>query len=324
MGKLGGILDSLVNDFVTSAYSDGHWDNLVTYSAKYQEFCELLNLIPFPLEENQLCRYIAYLTLSLRSPKSIRNYVSGVKKLHAFARIKLPEYSEFVNILLDGVTRVLDHVAVQAPPITPEMLKKISALVDLTDTKQVVIFTAMLTAFYLFLRSSNYVAKTTLTFNGGKQLMRSDFTFDDNVVLVHIKWSKTNQFRAKKLLVPLIKVACRDICPISWIRYMFKILPAPSNAPAFCLPHKSKGLLPLTYGQLDQQLKAWVTRIGLNGRAHSTHGLRRGGASWAFKVNISSLAIKTIRDWALNAYESYIQHDIETRLQAMIAFAKHL
>lgn len=313
----------MVYEFAAAAYSDGHRRNLRTYAEKYRQFCCLLNLKPFPTSETQLARYIAFLTLTLNSPKSISNYVSGVKKLHDYARVKLPEYSGFINIVLDGVARVLDHVATQAPPITPQMLKKISAIVNTQDDTQVVIFTAMLIAFYLFLRSSNYTSKTFNSFDGKKQLMRSDLTAVNDIIVVFIKWSKTNQFRKRKLLVPLIRVQSVEICPVSWIKFMIRKIPAPPNAPAFCIPKQGK-LWPLTYPQLDKQLKRWISDIGLDGRRHSSHGLRRGGASHAFSVNMPSFLIKTLGDWASDAYEEYIQYDIEARLKAMINFTTDL
>lgn len=313
----------MVKEFTAAAYSEGHRRNLRTYSGKYREFCQLLNLTPFPTSETQMARYIAYLTLTLTSPKSISNYVAGVKKLHAYARLPTPVYTDYLNIVMDGVTRVLNHVANQAPPITPNMLKKIARLVNKKDIRQVVIFTAMLVAFYLFLRSSNYTAKTLNSFDPQKQLTRQDLKFVGDVILVYIKWSKTNQFRQRKLLVPLVKVRSLDICPVTWINYMTSKVVAPQNAPAFCLPNKGK-LWPLTYDQLNDQLKKWVSEIGLNGRKHSSHGLRRGGASYAFSINIPALIIKTLGDWASDAYEEYIHFDIDSRLRAMINFTSDL
>lgn len=317
------ILDEMVIEFAASAYSTGHRDNLRTYAKKYQEFCTLLRLTPFPISESQLTRYIAYLTFTLKSPKSVQNYISGVKKLHSFARVQLPQFSGFVDIVIDGVKRVLEHTVTQAPPITPDMLKKISKLVNKRDHRQLVIFTAMLLAFYLFLRSSNYTSKTQSSFDPNKQLVRNDITVSGDMVLIHIKWSKTNQFKQRKLLIPLIKVASKSICPVTWLKYMINKIPAPKNAPAFVIPTR-RGLLPLTYPQLNDQIKQWVSGIGLRGSKYSSHGLRRAGASWAYKVNISSLAIKFIGDWASQAYENYINYDIDNRLKAMIAFSKDL
>lgn len=321
--RLTQLVDDMVQEFVDSSYSQGHRKNLITYSSKYQEFCELLQLIPFPADETQITRYIAYLTLTFSSPKSIQNYVSAVKKLHYYARVPVPQYSKFLDIVMDGVKRVLDHVVTQAPAITPDMLSDISKIVNKKDPRQVVLFTAMLLAFYLFLRSSNYAAKTRTTFNPDKQLLRSDVTFAQKVALVHIKWSKTIQFRQKKLLIPLISISSKHICPFTWLRYMVQLIPAPSDAPLFVFPSRG-ALTPLTYTQLNDQLKTWISQIGLRGKKFSSHGLRRGGASWAFRMNLPSLAIKLLGDWASEAFQNYIQYDIESRLRAMMEFTKEL
>lgn len=224
---------------------------------------------------------------------------------------------------MDGVKRVLDHVTIQAPPITPEMLKAIAKIVNTDDLKQLVIFTAMLTAFYLFLRSSNYVSRTLQSFDKEKQLTRSDISFFSNMILVHIKWSKTIQFRQKKLLLPLLQVASQEICPVVWLQHMVNNIPAPGNAPLFSIPTK-QGLFPLTYSQFTDQIRVWITQIGLCGKDYSSHGLRRGGASWAARVNIPDLAIKTIGDWASSAYQLYINNDLDIRIKAMMTFTKNI
>ena len=211
----------------------GSWKNFMTQSKKYQQFCETLRLWPFPMCETRLCWYITFLTLSLTSHGSVQSYVNGVRKLFAYAKTPWMQEGPYVKLVLDGVKRVLDHVVVHAEPMTPKILLSISELVREGDLNEVVCFTAMLVSFCLFLRSSNVVSPSGKKYSQNKQLSRRDLRMADNMVLVHIKWSKTKQYlKDNKLLVPLIRILDNRICPIQWLNRMLLMCPGRPEDPA--------------------------------------------------------------------------------------------
>lgn len=302
----------------------GSWRNLVTHSNKYREFCNLLNIIPFPISEQNLCRYMAFLTFSLMSADSVLNYITGLKKLHAFARLKFPEITPYTRTVFQGVKRLLAHHVQQSEPITPEILKRISEHVNMNNHKEVVMFTALVLGFYLFLRSSNLTCKTQTSFDHNKNLTRNDLRLADNIALVEIRWSKTIQFYQKKLLMPIIKILDQSICPIHWLKIMTQMVPATPQHPAFCLYNNKKQLVPLTYRQLSDQLKSWIATINLPPSRFSLHGLRRGGAMFAFESDLATQSIMTIRDWASDSFRRYIDQNLETRLRAMMQISDRL
>lgn len=176
------------------------WRNLVTHSNKYREFCNLLKISPFPISEQNLCRYMAFLTFSLSSSDSVMNYISGLKKLHAYARVPFPELSPYVDTVFQGVKRLLAHQVQQAEPITPQILKRIATIVDKRSPNHVVMFTALVVGFYLFLRSSNLTCRTQTSFDPNKNFKRSDIRLATSLALIEIRWSKTIQFCQRKLL----------------------------------------------------------------------------------------------------------------------------
>ena len=104
---------------------------------------------PFPwLRKN--CKYIAFLTLSLTSAGSVQAYVLGLKKLYTYAKIPWPLTPWYVDMVLDGVKKVLEHVITRAEPMTPGNLSKIAKLVNRQDPLEVVCFTVILLSFVLF------------------------------------------------------------------------------------------------------------------------------------------------------------------------------
>lgn len=301
-----------------SGPAPGSWNNLLTHSRKFQRFCNLLNIAPFPISEQNFCRYMAYLTFSLTSSDSVLNYISGVKKLHAYAKIPMPVFSKYVDAVFSGVKRLLAHQIKQAEPVTPHILRQMSALVDLQDEKQVVCFTALVVGFYLFLRSSNLTCKTQTSFDPHKNLCRQDIRLASDIALIEIKWTKSIQFFERKLLMPVIKILAVEICPIAWLKHMIAMVPASPTHPAFCLHNKRNQLVPLTYRTLSDQFKLWIQLIGRDPVSYSLHGLRRGGASFAFESNLAAETIMLLGDWASDSFRRYIDQSLQQRIQAMM------
>ena len=159
------ILQQMVAELAVAGLAPGSWKNFITHARKYREFCTTLRLYPFPMTEDKLCLYIAFLTLTLTTHGSVQGYVAGVRKLFAYARVHWLNSTTYVDLVMDGVKRVLDHVTVRAEPMTPEILLLIAEKVDVKSVFQVVCFKAMLISFCLFLRSSNVVSPTTKTYD---------------------------------------------------------------------------------------------------------------------------------------------------------------
>lgn len=311
------LFDHMVVELAQGGPAPGSWRNLVTHANKYREFTQLLNIAPFPITEQNFCWYMAFLTFSLTSADSVLNYLLGVKKLHAYARVPMPKFSAYVDTVYAGVKRLLAHQVQQAEPITPQILREISELVDKSVEKQVVCFTALVVGFYLFLRSSNLTSRTQTSFDPQKNLTRNDIRMAENVGLIEIRWSKTIQFLQRKLLVPLVKVLHQDICPLFWLKFMVRLVPATSVQPAFCLHNRYGNLVPLTYQTLTDQLRAWIFQTGRDPSHYSLHGLRRGGASFAFESNLAAESIMLLGDWASESFRRYLDHNLESRLRSM-------
>ena len=318
------ILDEMVQELATAGPTPGSSRNFISQGNKYRRFCETLRLWPFPVDELRLCRYIAYLTLSLNTYASVQAYVGGVRKLQVYARIPWVANTPYMGLVMDGGKRVLNHVVNQAEPMTPEILKRMLKLVDRSNVNEVTCFTAILVSFCLFLRSSNIVALSTHGFDMNKQLTRKDFKVADDIILVHIKWSKTRQLFAKRLLVPLLPVLHSDISPIRWLHLMWGMMSGQPQQPAFMLWDETHGRIPLTYRKFTIALHDWTSRLGLNPKRFTGHCLRRGGCTWAFDINLPGKAIQLLGDWVSDAYLNCIDVSLEARLKAMAAFTNSL
>lgn len=139
-----------------------------------------------------------------------------------------------------------------------------------------------------------------------------------DVMLVHIKWTKTLQFKEKKLLIPVISFHEPGISAVDWFQYMIGRIPASQSDPAFSVPVKGVNLL-LSYSQLTHLLHKWVTAAGIK-QDITCHSLRRGGASWLDRHLVPDRVIQVLGDWKTQCFKEYIDSALETRLQAMQAF----
>ena len=78
-------------------------------------------------------------------------------------------------------------------------------------------------------------------FDPDKQLLRQDIVIFKGMLVVLIKWSKTNQFGSRLLKVPLVTTPGSDLCPVKAYKNMPVLMPASSPQPAFLISTGKKG-----------------------------------------------------------------------------------
>lgn len=124
--------------------------------------------------------------------------------------------------------------------------------------------------------------------------------------------------------MPIIKILDEDICPITWLKTMINMVPALPQDPAFTVFNAQGARVPLTYRQLSDQLKKWIAQIGLPSHKFSLHGLRRGGATFAFESDLATQSIMVIGDWASDSFRRYIDQSLLMRIKAMTQMTNRL
>ena len=272
-----------------------------------------------------MCRYAVYTADRVTAHGTVENYVGGIQHLQHLAGFpEVPPNSPNLKLIMQGLKAYLAKPTKQAEPITIDILSDISEIVDETNPFQVCAFSALLTGFYLVLRSSNLVPTSSNNFKGNEQFTRWHVGLDpdDKLALFVIEWSKTIQHCRKELWVPVMPSSDRGVCLIANLRRYFAIVPAHPTDPCFCFRNKTGQLKALTYDQLATQFKDWIKKIGLDQNVHTLHGIRRGGTSHAFNMGIKPEYIKMMGDWASNCFYCYLDIALEHRLKAVVKFAK--
>ena len=310
---------------MNAGYRPNTLGNKRTHGRSYGDFCRKFGFAPFPADEWQFIRYTVYLAESedITSAGTVANYVGGVRSLSRLGGFHTPPASAAnVKLCLDGVKTLLAKPKRQAHAMDMQMLEDMSKLVDYESQYQVCAFTAILVGFYLFLRKSNLVPDSQPKFSPIEQLTRGCIAADwENwMALVHIIWSKTIKNFEKDLWLPLIPAKSENICPVLHMKLSLSMTKGDDMDALFRYTNSKGQVKILTYDQFRKQLRIWVEKLNLNPDHYTPHCLRRGGATHAFRVGLSSDYIQMMGDWASDAYMDYLRINLDQRLEAAAQF----
>ena len=180
--------------------------------------------------------------------ESIRNYISRVKTVHLFLGIKFPEENLFqIDLVFKGLAHIKNHTPNRALPMTLHILREIYTFLDMPKSDDITFWCLCLFMFFLMARKSNMVPNSVEDFDPSKQLIRQDVKVFQDVLVVLIKWSKTNQFGSRLLQVPLVAIPESVLCPVLAFKNMIRDTPAWVHDPAFVRRTDKGRIKPLLY-----------------------------------------------------------------------------
>ena len=299
-----------------AAFAEGTYRNLQIQWKLFLEFCESYEFHPVPVSVEILCLYSQFLANRMKAPETVKNYINGVRVLHLLLDQPVGAFKSFeYQVTIRGIARLKQHQPKQAAPVTLKLLQSMSKHVKQSEPRLVVVWAAVLVAFFGLLRKSNLVPDTIDNFNPNKQLCRGDIQVTSAFMLVNIKWSKTNQFRDRDVQMPIKALPGVPFCPVAAYTNMCRLVKGDAASPAFSLPSK-KGLKPITYAQFQKSFRGLIEKAGWDSSLFSTHSLRRGGASLAFRAKVPAEMIKAQGDWRSDAYLKYLSVPLGQRMSA--------
>ena len=179
------------------------------YSKKfyyYRRFCFNTSLAPLPITQEKLVMYATFLANYI-SHQTIKGHLSAIK---FFAQIhgQDTEFTAFRRLhrLMKGIKRMQAQRFSKPKrlPITPTilfiLLTNLSTSTLLYEDK-LMLRAAMLTAFFGFLRVSEYTSSHVKSFDPAVTLCHSDLLIKSpNVIDLRIKASKTDPFRVGSII----------------------------------------------------------------------------------------------------------------------------
>lgn len=268
----------------------------------FAAFCNNISTQPYPLNEGTLRLFVTFIAHSL-SFATIQTYLASVRHRH----IELGFASNFnrmdsLRLLLRGVKRVKgSRVRQPRIPVTPLMLRQLKESLrqsQYPEADKLMLWAAFTTAFFGFLRSSEFCSASKHSFNPQTTLLVRNVTITGGIASIWIKVSKTDPFRQGQTI--RIAASGSSICPV---RALQKHLQNCTNEkqPLFTFQDKTF-LTRQTLSGLVKQLLGTSELQGL-----SSHSFRIGAATTAAAAKVPDWLIKTLGRWSSNCYEQYIR-----------------
>ena len=215
-----------------AAFAEGTHKNLLTQWKAFLVFCDQYQYQAMPVSTDMICQYAQYLASKLKSPQMVRNYINGVRVLQVLVDQPIEAFrSPDLRLTFRGLARLRQHQPKRAQAITPEMLCRMHKFLDSSNALDLVVWAAILVAFFCMLRKSNYVPESQKSFDKFKQLCREDIPVGPDCLLVHIKWSKTIQLAERTLHIPILAIPNSPICPVHAFQQMVDRVPAGPGDP---------------------------------------------------------------------------------------------
>ena len=231
---------------------------------------------------------------------------------------RYPVYSAMM-----GLKRLTGEEAHRKLAVTPKMLLQFATLmkniVFNVLFNDVMIWGAMMVAFFGLFRKDNITVGKQSAFNPRANLSVGDFSIDeDGIVWVKVGHSKTIQFGERKHYVPFVPMPGHPLCPVAAIMRVLalhKRLGSTKQSPMFLWKSPGTGKVgPMTHNVFVTAFKSLVKGIGLDWNLFSGHSFRRGGATYCFNLGVDPNLIKMLGDWKSDAYLMYEETSVARRL----------
>ena len=288
-------------------------------------FCKKGSLVPLPLEENQLCLFVAYLADEGLCHSSIKGYLSAIRRLQIVGGLGDPFVASWpvLECTLKGVKLQQAKRRVSRPkcrlPVTPSILRHLRSFWenDPHNSDFIMLWAACCTCFFGFLRSGEITVSSLKDYDPDGHLSEGDVTVDRSVdpqvVRVHIKASKTDPFR-KGVFVYLGKTGV-DLCPVAAVSAYLAVR-GWQKGPFFCFVSG----VPLSRDALIRHVRVALRPSGVDVSLYSGHSFRIGAATTAAAVGMEDSLIKTLGRWESSAYLRYVK----VSRSSLVAVSRHM
>lgn len=258
------------------------------------------------VNEELVCAYIELLADRVRSPATIKNYVSALSATYVRMGLSSQSFSHYkVKRALLAIEKTLRHTPAPASSISPDLLRSI--LYALMPHRLYSTLKFLFIAMYMsLLRQSNFISQTVRRFDPTRQITKGDVRIMESGLLINIKWEKNHQSinGANAVLLPTTNDAF--LCPVQAYRNMLAASPRPRSCdPLICFIDRNN----LTIGFVRKVWRATLRRIGKDPAVYTLHGLRRGGATFLASTSKSARSeLKEVGRWKSNVYRRYISN----------------
>ena len=289
-----------------------------TYKGAFQaylNFCKYHNLKALPFYETNVMLYVTSIAKS--SVSNVKIHISAIKH---FAAVIVGQHNSHLPRLY-MLVRSVKRQNKKAPKRMPVCLNKLKVIFAFLASSswsagdKCMLWAAVTTAFFGFLRSSEYCSPQTRKYNPDTTLCFEDVTFNHSNIYINIKASKTDPFREGCTIC--LSPSYADICPVRNLMNYITQHPL-KTGPLFTFTDNSL----LTRRRLNSLLKSAITS---NEKSPvSSHSLRIGAATTAAAAGLPRWLIQQLGRWSSDCFRTYIQLPTSTFKQVSHTLATTL
>ena len=276
--------------------------NMVSAIRQWLYFTIFFSLQILPASTDSLVCFCEFMARTV-SFQHIKHLVHAVQFLHQALNVPFPCDSFQLDMTLQGLKRRLARVAFQVLPISPSVLRAIYTHLNMEKTQDLALWCSFLISFYGLLRKKSVVPRAG-PYDPNKVLVRRHINVHSptNTVYIYLGFSKTNQFGARDLVLPILGNSDPALDPVRHLKALFSKVPSSDDAPAFTYaPGKY-----ITYNSFTTRLKSLLSKSGYPASQYSRHSFRRGGATYLYKCGGSQLMIQSSGDWSSTVFTRYL------------------
>jgi len=246
----------------------------------FQDYCEHQQVIYLPAEVTTVAGYVSQMADRGMKLATIRRHVAAIAKLHQLAGQPSPTGHEALQVVMDGIARVLGKRQRQAPAFTVAELKQAIRGLDVTTPTGLRDRALLLLGFAGAFRRSELVA-----------LNVEDVELTRQALVIHLRQSKTNQYGLEEDKAVFYSPSA-DFCPVRAVQEWIECLKRTSG-PLFTRMSRGTQMQPAQPSKhrlTDQSVNDLVQRH--LGGMYSAHSLRASFVTIAVEAGQSNKAIK--------------------------------
>ena len=280
-----------------------------TVQARYINFCSKFKYVPYPVNEDLLCKFSSYLADEGLAPSSIRAYLSAVRFNQMNGGYADPNISAMSKLrqVQHGI-KLIDTQSVRQRrdrlPITPEILSRMKKCWPMTSVNETMVWAVCLVAFFGFFRAGELTVPAECALDSKIHLTVTDVSFDSRcepkLCCIRLKTSKTDPLR--KGVDVFVGATGKDLCPV---RAMVHYLSLRGTTPGFLFRYMNGK--PLTKDKLVSKMRAILTNAGIDSSKYAGHSFRIGAATTAASRGLPDSTIKMLGRWKSDAYTAYVR-----------------
>ena len=268
----------------------------------YLEVCSKYKWNPFGCTSSQACKYVAYLSNSMRY-SSVINYYQTVIFYHNVRGSPITNWTDpMLSQTVKGIKNMETTPEDVKDPITEKHLGMMISSVKVKNEFSVLIWTMIIFLFRTLLRVGHVIVSPH-TLHG------RDVKFFKWGAMVSVNSSKIKQ-KGSAHKIPLSRVEDLSICPVFCLEKIINRYPGVESDFLF----STHNITHVTYSTFNKSFKRLISNSKIKGN-FSSHSLRRGGTTARRAAGVPLSHIKERGQWVSDCVFKYIKPTVSDKLK---------